>query len=139
MDTRSQITIRTKKLGVLLRDARLASRKTLQECGEAIGVTKGVFKSYEESYHQLMVELAELAVESIDLIMPEEDGIENIYITGGFSKNRLFLKLISDSYPMKHVYNSEINNATALGAALVIFDSLNPSKKPVLNLGLSQC
>jgi len=98
-----------------------------------------VFKSYEESYHQLMVELAELAVESIDLIMPEEDGIENIYITGGFSKNRLFLKLISDSYPMKHVYNSEINNATALGAALVIFDSLNPSKKPVLNLGLSQC
>ena len=48
MDTRSQIIIRTKKLGVLLRDARLASRKTLQECAEAIGVTKGVFKSYEE-------------------------------------------------------------------------------------------
>ncbi|GER78381.1 MAG: hypothetical protein JETCAE02_00990 [Anaerolineaceae bacterium] len=48
MDTRSQITIRTKKLGVLLRDARLASRKTLQECAEAIGVTKGVFKAYEE-------------------------------------------------------------------------------------------
>jgi len=48
MDTRSQITIRTKKLGVLLRDARLASRKTLQECAEAIGVSKGIFKSYEE-------------------------------------------------------------------------------------------
>lgn len=48
MDTRSQITIRTKKFGVLIRDARLASRKTLQECAEAIGVTKGIFKSYEE-------------------------------------------------------------------------------------------
>ncbi|RJP55555.1 MAG: transcriptional regulator [Anaerolineaceae bacterium] len=48
MDTRSQITIRTKKLGVLIRDARLASRKTLQECAEAVGVTKGIFKSYEE-------------------------------------------------------------------------------------------
>lgn len=48
MDIRSQITIRTKKLGVLLRDARLASRKTLQECAEAVGVSKGVFKSYEE-------------------------------------------------------------------------------------------
>jgi transcriptional regulator with XRE-family HTH domain len=48
MDTRSQITIRTKKLGVLLRDARLASRKTVQECAEAINVTKGIFKSYEE-------------------------------------------------------------------------------------------
>jgi len=48
MDTRSQIIIRTKKLGVLLRDARLASRKTLQECAETVGVTKGIFKSYEE-------------------------------------------------------------------------------------------
>lgn len=48
MDTRSQITIRTKKLGVLIRDARLASRRTLQECAEAIGVSKGIFKSYEE-------------------------------------------------------------------------------------------
>ena len=48
MDTRSKITIRTKKLGVLIRDARLASRRTIQDCAEAIGVTKGVFKSYEE-------------------------------------------------------------------------------------------
>ena len=48
MDTRSQITIRTKKLGVLIRDARLASRRSVQECAEAIGVTKGIFKSYEE-------------------------------------------------------------------------------------------
>jgi transcriptional regulator with XRE-family HTH domain len=51
MDTRSQIIIRTKKLGVLLRDARLASRKTLQECAEAVGASKGVFKSYEEGRH----------------------------------------------------------------------------------------
>jgi transcriptional regulator with XRE-family HTH domain len=48
MDTRSQITIRTKKLGVLIRDARLASRRSVQDCAEAIGVTKGIFKSYEE-------------------------------------------------------------------------------------------
>ncbi len=48
MDTRSQITIRTKKLGVLIRDARLASRRTLQECAEAAGVSKSIFKAYEE-------------------------------------------------------------------------------------------
>ncbi|MEW5941087.1 MAG: helix-turn-helix transcriptional regulator [Chloroflexota bacterium] len=48
MDTRSQITIRTKKLGVLIRDARLASRKSVGECAEAIGVTKSFFKAYEE-------------------------------------------------------------------------------------------
>ena len=48
MDTRSQITLRTKKLGVLIRDARLASRRDVDECAKAIGVTKGIFRAYEE-------------------------------------------------------------------------------------------
>lgn len=48
MDTKSQITIRTKKLGLLIRDARLTARRSAQECAEAIGVKKGLFRSYEE-------------------------------------------------------------------------------------------
>ncbi len=48
MNTSSQITLRTKKLGVLIRDARLAARRTPEECARAMGVTKGVFRSYEE-------------------------------------------------------------------------------------------
>ena len=48
MDTRSQITIRTKKLGLLIRDARLAARRTLPECADAIGISKGLFRAYEE-------------------------------------------------------------------------------------------
>jgi transcriptional regulator with XRE-family HTH domain len=48
MDLRSQTTLRTKKLGVLIRDVRLAARRNLQECARAIGVTKGVFRAYEE-------------------------------------------------------------------------------------------
>ena len=98
-----------------------------------------VFKSYQEGYHQLMVELAELTAEAIDLIIPAENDIENIYITGGFSRNQLFTRLISDLYPMKKVYISEIINTTALGAALVILDSLTPSAIPVPNLGLCKC
>ena len=98
-----------------------------------------VFKSFEEAYHQLMVELSELTVEAIDLVIPSKNDIENIYITGGFSNNPLFLKLISKAYSTYNVFTSEIANATALGAALVILNSLNLSKKPVLNLGLNQC
>jgi hypothetical protein len=98
-----------------------------------------VFKSFEEGYHHLMVELSELAIESIDLVIPEDNDIDNIYLTGGFSKNPIFNKLISDSYSIKNVYTSEIFNATALGAALVILQSLNPGKRPSLNLGLNQC
>ena len=48
MDIRSQTTLRTKKLGVLIRDVRLAARRNLDECARAIGVTRGVFRAYEE-------------------------------------------------------------------------------------------
>lgn len=48
MDTKAQVTIRTKKLGVLIRDARLAARRTVQECAAAIGVRTGIFRAYED-------------------------------------------------------------------------------------------
>ena len=48
MDTASQITLRTKKLGVLIRDARLTARRSPDECAKAMGVTKGMLKAYEE-------------------------------------------------------------------------------------------
>jgi transcriptional regulator with XRE-family HTH domain len=48
MDTKTQITIRTKKLGILIRDARLTARRSVQECAEAIGVRKSIFRSFEE-------------------------------------------------------------------------------------------
>jgi len=98
-----------------------------------------VFKTFEEGYHQLMVELSELTIESIELVLPADDDIENIYITGGFAKNPLFLRLIADSYITKNVYTSEIHSATALGAALVVLSALFPDRKPDLNLGLTRC
>jgi sugar (pentulose or hexulose) kinase len=95
------------------------------------------FKSFDEGYHQLMCELCDLTSEAIRLILPEKDDIENIYITGGFAKNKIFLKLIARSFPSKKVFTSVINNASALGAALVIFGSLS-DKQPELNLGLTE-
>ena len=44
----AQITIRAKKLGILIRDARMASRRSTKECASAINVTNGVYKAYEE-------------------------------------------------------------------------------------------
>jgi len=48
MDMQAQITIRKKKLGILIRDARLASRRSIKECAAAINVSSGMFKAYEE-------------------------------------------------------------------------------------------
>jgi transcriptional regulator with XRE-family HTH domain len=48
MDIHSQITLRTKKLGVLIRDARLAERRSIKECANAMGIRPAVFRAYEE-------------------------------------------------------------------------------------------
>ena len=92
------------------------------------------FSTFEEAYHQLMNELGELTVEAVNLVLPLKDETENIYITGGFSKNELFRTYISNAYPLKFVYTSEITNGSALGAALVVSGT-----KSSLNLGLTRC
>src|ERR1035437_10257274 len=92
------------------------------------------FSTYEEAYHQLMNELCKLTIEAMNLVLPANDDIENIYISGGFSNNELFLILITEAFPSKLVFTSEINNGSALGAALVISGS-----KTALSLGLTRC
>ena len=48
MTIQAQVSVRSRKLGVLIRDARLAARKTILECARAMGVTGGIFRAYEE-------------------------------------------------------------------------------------------
>jgi len=48
METRPiAITIRTKKIGVLIRGARLAAGKSLEECAQAIGASSSTLEAYE--------------------------------------------------------------------------------------------
>jgi len=96
------------------------------------------FKSFDEGYHQLIIELGYLAVEAIKLVIAGKDETENIYITGGFAKNKIFQKLLAQAFSSKKVFTSVINNATALGAALVVYSSMN-KKQPELDLGLNEC
>jgi transcriptional regulator with XRE-family HTH domain len=48
MSIQTQVVIRTKKLGVLIRDARQFRRKTIPECAASIGVTPGTLRAWEE-------------------------------------------------------------------------------------------
>lgn len=48
MSHQTQIAIRKRKLGVLIRDSRAAARKTLTECAAAIGITPATLRAYEE-------------------------------------------------------------------------------------------
>ncbi|MCK5823829.1 MAG: carbohydrate kinase [Ichthyobacteriaceae bacterium] len=97
------------------------------------------FSSYDVAYHQLMIDLTWYSIKSIELVIPYTDTSDKIYITGGFAKNDIYVKLISGYFIDKTVYTSEIDNASALGAALVIRDELVKGEKLNLDLGLKEC
>jgi len=48
MSLQIQITLRTRKLGVLVRDARMAARKTVTEVAKAMGISPALLRAYEE-------------------------------------------------------------------------------------------
>jgi len=68
MSIQAQVTIRSRKLGVLIRDARLAACKTIPECARTIGVTASIFRAWEEGRRS--PSLPELEVLSYALNLP---------------------------------------------------------------------
>jgi sugar (pentulose or hexulose) kinase len=89
------------------------------------------FENYNEAYTKLTIDLTDLCIESIQLIIPQADKTTTFYISGGFARNDIFINLLSDQFTDKKVITSEIDNASALGAALVIAKSVgfkNPLK-----------
>lgn len=79
-----------------------------------------MFKSFEEAYHKLMIDITRLFIKSLLLIIATPDTTKILYVTGGFSRNLIFIELLKRLLPDKIICTSEIDNATALGAALVI-------------------
>jgi len=96
------------------------------------------FSTFEEAYRKFMFDLVEVGMESLNLIIPEDDQTKAVYISGGFAKNEIFVKLLAAHLPDKEVYTSEIDNATALGAAMVVWESAFERKQPSVNLGLNK-
>jgi sugar (pentulose or hexulose) kinase len=102
-----------------------------------LSIEKDTFLSFEEAYHRLVMDLVDLTKESIELIIGKKDKTKKIYLSGGFSKNQIFLKLIASRFPEKRVYTSEVANATSLGAALVLWKGIDAGINPCIDLGLS--
>ena len=69
MAIKSQIAIRSKTLGLLIRDARTTTRRSVTECAQAIGVKPGVFRAYEEGRKALSLPELEALVYFLDLPM----------------------------------------------------------------------
>lgn len=77
------------------------------------------FTSYREALNQCMLDLAAIQIESIKLAIGNSN-INQIIITGGFSKNHFFCRLLATLYPEKKFYSAKLEVASALGAALLM-------------------
>ena len=101
-------------------------------------VSLSQFASPEEAYYQLLIDLTDLSIDSLKLIIPQKDESKHLYISGGFARNEIFVKLLTDRFPDKLVYTSKIDNSSALGAALVVYEHAGFGQWPSLDLGLKQ-
>jgi L-fuculokinase len=77
------------------------------------------FDSFDEAYHQLMIELVDLQLDSIKKAIGNTP-IKKIYIDGGFTDNDIFIKLLSTYLQGYKVRTTQSPLGSALGAAMVI-------------------
>lgn len=89
--------------------------------------TKLPYDKFEHAYHQLMVELVLLQVNSIKSAIGN-DIIKRLYVDGGFSDNDLFVKLLSYHFKNMKLRTTDSSLGSALGAAISISDKKLNSK-----------
>jgi len=77
------------------------------------------FVSFEEAFHQLMIELVQLQAITIKMSISNTK-IKKIYLEGGFIDNDIFVKLIGHHYRDYKVITTKSPLGSALGAAMVI-------------------
>jgi hypothetical protein len=88
------------------------------------------FNNHIEAYHVLMMHLVKAQIKATSLIL-QKNGVQRIFVDGGFSRNVIYMTLLAQAFPNSEVFGASMAQATALGAALVIHDHWN--KQPIPN------
>ena len=85
------------------------------------------FNSYAEAYHQLVADIVAGQMESTKRIL---GNVKRIFVDGGFSRNPIFMHLLSEAFPELEVYAASVSQASAIGAALIMHEHWNGMTKP---------
>jgi len=118
--------------------ARLRSRnEPANENDDITPVTASVFhqrelnnfSSFEEAYHQLMLDIMDQQIISTRLVLHDTD-VRRIFVDGGFGRNQLYMHLLAEAFPGIEVFTASIPQATAMGAALAIHRHWNSRPLP---------
>jgi L-fuculokinase len=76
------------------------------------------FKTFEEAYHQLLIDIVSFQAASSALVA--ETTTRQLFVEGGFNKNKLFMKMLAGKFPKLKILSTDMPDASALGAAMVM-------------------
>ena len=94
------------------------------------------FLTYADAYHQMVCDLVDICLETYRLVISSHDTTEIVYVTGGFAWNDTFVRLLAAHLPGKRIYASRIDDPTALGAAMTVYEEAFGTGLPPVFLGL---
>jgi hypothetical protein len=89
----------------------------------------GLFKNFETAYHRLMLDIMWQQLASTKLVI-QDDKVSRIFVDGGFSKNPIYMHLLSEAFPEMEVFAASVAQATSVGAALAIHKHWNSLPLP---------
>lgn len=95
------------------------------------------FKTPEEAYHQLIIDIMEQQVISTKLVMHDAP-VKKLFVDGGFSKNDVYMNLLASAFRHIEVYSAQVAQASALGAAIAIKRAWNGNPLPPDTVSLTQ-
>ncbi len=87
------------------------------------------FDTYEEAYHALMFDIIQQQVISTNLVLTNSPA-KKIFVDGGFSTNKIYMKMLANAYGDIKIYSAIIPHATALGAAIIMHKHWNSKQLP---------
>lgn len=79
---------------------------------------------YEQAYYQLIYEITERVHKGITRILDSPNNLKEVYISGGFNRNDIFVEYLQQMMPNQKIAFPKGENASALGAAMLMKDHL---------------
>jgi ribulose kinase len=83
------------------------------------------FKDYEHAYYQLIFEISHRVHQGIERILDSNNNLKNVYISGGFNRNDIFVEYLAQMMPEQNIQFPKGKNASALGAAMLMKNYFN--------------
>lgn len=87
-----------------------------------------IYTSYEQAYTHFMIHLVNSQAASTQLVLNKST--KRIFVDGGFSRNQLYMNLLSQAFPNLKVFAASVAQATAVGAAMAIHKDWSTKPMP---------